>query len=144
MIAELLLLAAAPTAEAEALGLRLARAGTLATLLPLMEAKEADELVAQHRDLSPAEQAQLRATAHEVASATAERLLTAEGKAFAANLSIEDLRALVAHAESEAAQRMRAAQPKVIMATMQAAGSVDFKKDVMKAFCAKTGKGCGN
>lgn len=142
MIAALLLLAAAPTAEAEALGLRLARAGTLATLLPLMEAKETDEIVAQHKELSAAEQAELRATAHQVASAGAERLFAAEGRAYAAELSVEDLRALVTHAESPAAGRLRTAMPKVITTTMQAAGGMDFKKDALAAFCAKTGKAC--
>lgn len=142
MIAALLLLAAAPSAEAETLGLRLARAGTLATLLPMMEAKETEELIASHKELSEADREALRVTAHEVAAKGAERLLAAEGRAYAAALSVEDLRALVAAAESDAAKRMRAAQPRVIAATMQAAGNIDFKKDVMTAFCAKTGKAC--
>jgi hypothetical protein len=142
MIFELLLLAAAPSTEAEALGMRLAKAGTLAALLPMMEVKETEELVAQHKQLSAAEQAQLRATAQEVATTSADRLFAAEGRAYAAELSVEDLRALVAHAESGPAKRMRAAQPKVIAATMQSVGGIDFKKDVLAAFCAKTGKAC--
>jgi hypothetical protein len=84
----------------------------------------------------------LRATARAVASTSAERLFAAEGRAYAAELSIDDLRALVAHAESDAAKRMRAAQPKVIAATMQSVGGIDYKKDVLAAFCAKTGKAC--
>ncbi len=142
MIAALLLLAAAPTAEAEALGVRLAKSGTLATLMPMMVKKDTDELVAQHTDLTPTEQEQLRATASELGTAGMETLYAAEGKAFAAALPVEDLRALVAHAESGAATRMRAAMPGVIAATMQSAGGIDFKKDVMTAFCARTGKGC--
>lgn len=142
MIAALLLLAAAPTAEAEALGVRLAKSGTLAALLPMMVTKDTEELVASQKDLTPAEQAQLRATAAEVGTAGMERLFAAEGKAYAAAVPVEDLRALVAHAESGAALRMRDAMPGVIAATMQSAGAIDFKKDVMAAFCAKTGKGC--
>ena len=143
MIAALMLFAAAaPSAEAEALGARLARSGTLASLLPLMVAKDTEELVAAHKDLTPAEQATLRATAGEIGKAGSDKLFSAEGKAFAEALSVADLRALVAHAESPAAKRMRDAMPKVMMATMQSAGSIDFKKDVMAAFCTKTGKGC--
>ena len=142
MIIAMLLLATSPSAEAQALGTRLARTGTLAALLPLMAAKETEELVAQHKELSQAEQGQLRATAQEVATAGAERLFAAEGNAYAANLSVEDLRALVTHSESGAAARMRTAMPKVIAQTMQSAGSIDFKKETLAAFCQRTGKGC--
>ena len=142
MIAALLLMAVAPSAEAEALGARLARTGTLAALLPLMEAKETEELVAQHPELSAEDQATLRASAKDVADRGADRLLAAEGKAYAAALSIADLLVLVAAAESEAAERMRAARPGVIAETMKAAAGFDFKKDALAAFCAKTGKGC--
>lgn len=108
MIVALLLMAAAPSAEAEALGARLARTGTLAALLPLMEAKETEELVAQHPELSAEDQATLRATAKDVADRGADRLLAAEGKAYAAALSIADLQVLVAAAESEADARRAA------------------------------------
>ena len=137
-----MLMAAVPSPEAEALGLRLARMGTLAALLPMMEAKETDEMIAEQKGLSADEQATLRATAHAIATAGAERLFTAEGRAYAAQLSTEDLRALVKHAESGAAARMRAAMPKVIAQTMRSAGAIDFKKETLAAFCQNTGKAC--
>lgn len=142
MITALLLLAAAPSAEAEALGIRLARTGTLAALLPMAVAKDTEELIAKTRDLTPAEQAQLRAMAQETGRAGMEKIFAAEGKAYAAALSVEDLRALVAAAESAPARRMRAAMPQVIATTVKTVDGMDFKKDAMAAFCAKTGKGC--
>lgn len=138
----LLLVAGAPSPEAEALGRRLAETGTLATLLPMMVAKETEDLVAAQGGLSAADQAVLRAVAAETAKSGADRVMKAEGDAFAAALSVEDLKALVAFNQSETARRYRAAQPTVIAATMKSMEGMDFKKDVMAAFCRKTGKGC--
>lgn len=132
----------APAGEAAALGRRLAETGTLGTLLPLIVAKETAELVAAHPELSEADRATLRATAAETARAGSERAMKASGDAYAAKLSVADLRALVAFNESAPATRYRAAQPAVIMATMQALSGLDFKQDAMAAFCRKTGKGC--
>ena len=47
----------APSAEAEALGVRLAQTGTLAALLPTITAKEREEMVARHPELSDADKA---------------------------------------------------------------------------------------
>ena len=134
--------AAAPSTEAELLGRRLADTGTLAALVPLITAKETEELVADHKDLSDAEKAELRATAKAVAARETGRLLDAEGRAYAAALSIVDLRALVAAAETSAAVRQRAAMHGVFAATMTSIGKLDFKGDVLKLFCADTGKAC--
>lgn len=146
LLALLLIIAAAvqaaPTPEAVALGERLARTGTLATLLPLQTAKETEELVAAHPELSAAEQAKLRATARATADRMAARAFAVEGRRYAEILSEADLRQLVAGAESPAAQRLRAAMPQAIAAVMQGMAGIDYKKDVMAAFCAETGKGC--
>lgn len=131
-----------PTAEAEQLGRRLADTGVLATVLPLMSRQQTEELVAAHPELSDADKATLRATAGDIAKAGIDRLLAAEGHAYATALSADDLRVLVAAAGSPAAQRLRAANPQVIVSTMQAAGKVDFKGETLVAFCAKTGKAC--
>lgn len=128
--------------EAAALGRRMAETGTLATLLPMISAKEAEELVAAHPELSEADRATLRATAKETAEKGIGRLLDAQGDAYAAALSIEDLRVLVGFNGTDAARNYRAAQPQVIAATMKGMAGLDYKKDVMAAFCAKTGKGC--
>lgn len=132
----------APAAEAETLGRQLAGTGVLATVLPMMSTQQTEELVAAHPELSDADKATLRAIAADTARTGTEKLLTAEGHAYAAALSVEDLRALVAAAASPAAQHLHAAQPRVIAATMQMAGGFDFKRDTLAAFCAKTRKAC--
>lgn len=138
----LTLLAPDPSPEALALGRRLAETGTLAALLPVMVAKDTEELVSEHPDWSDADKAALRATAAEQAKAGTERVMAATGSAYAERLSVEDLRALVAFNESAAAKRWQAATPGVIVAAMTSVGQFDFKADTRKAFCAKTGKGC--
>ena len=137
----LVLAAAAPTAEAEQLGSELAESGTLAAMLPLIQAKETEELLAQS-DLSDADRAALRVTAKRVFEDGRKRLLAATGKAYAERLSVEDLRELVAFEKSDAAKRYRGAMPGAIAAAMQAVGQMDFKKDVRAAFCKDTGKLC--
>lgn len=125
----------APSVEAVGLGERLARTGTLATLLPLQAAKEADELVAQHPELDASGQARLRSVARATAETMAARLFALEGRTYAELLSEADLRQLVAQAESPAAQRLRAAMPRAIMAVMGGMAGADFKRDTLAAFC---------
>jgi hypothetical protein len=132
----------APTVEAEQLGRQLANSGVLATVLPMMSNQQTEDLVAAHPELNDADKATLRATASEVARAGIDRLLAAEGHAYAAALAVDDLRVLVAAADSAEARHLRAAQPRVIAATMQAVGTMDFKGDALVAFCAKAGKAC--
>ncbi len=135
--------AQAPAApEAQALGRRLAEAGTLASLLPMIAAKETEEMVAAHPELSDADKAKLRSVAAATAKAGSDRLMKAEGDAYAGRLSVEELKALVAFHESPAARRQREVMPAVIMATMQAAGPIDFKGETLAAFCKETGKAC--
>jgi len=138
----LALLAPDPTPEAMALGKRLAETGTLAALLPVILAKETEELVAEHPEYNDADKAALRATAAEQGRAGVDRLMTATGRAYANKLSVEDLRVLVAFNEGEAGVRWRAVTPGAIVAAMTEVGQLDFKGDARKAFCAKTGKGC--
>lgn len=135
--------APAPSAEAVALGERLARRGTLSTLLPLQAGKETDEMIAANPSLSAAEQARFRQVAATTRDAMAARLFAAEGRRYAELLSLADLATLVAQAESPAAARLRAAQPQVIMAAMSVMGNVDFKKDVMTAYCRAAGAAGG-
>ncbi len=71
--------AAAPSPEALRLGRELAEAGTLAHLLPLMETAQTAELIGDNPDLKPADQAALKATAHQVFLAGRERLMQGEG-----------------------------------------------------------------
>jgi hypothetical protein len=145
MIIALLLVqaaAAAPSPEAEALGLRLARSGTMAAILPLMAQKETDELVAAHPELTPAEQAKLRDTAKTTFAAGAAKVEAAFSRAYAGKLTVPDLRALVAQAESAPAKRLRAVLPGVMAEALATLGAMDFKGETLAAFCRDTGKAC--
>jgi hypothetical protein len=143
VILTLALAAAVPTPEALSLGRQLAEQGALASLLPLIQAKETDELLAAHPQLSPEERSALEATAKRVFVAGRDRLMDATGRAYAERLSVDDLRTLVAFHNSGAARRFQAATPQAIAATMQSVGKLDFKGDVTAAFCKETGKLCG-
>ncbi|QIK79057.1 DUF2059 domain-containing protein [Sphingomonas piscis] len=138
----LVLAAAAPSAEAEALGRRIANAGLLGTLLPMMVKKDTDELVARHKELTAAEQAELRRIAQRTASSGIDKALSANGHAYAEALSVDELKAVAAFMESPAGQRWRASQPQVIAGTVAAIEGMDFKKDVAAAYCKQTGKLC--
>lgn len=134
--------ATVPDAEARALGMRYARTTTLATLLPLMTAKETADLVAAHPGLNAAEQDRLRQIAKRQADEGTRKLLEAEGDAYATHLSKADLRILVAAGESAAAKRLRAVMPSIIKTTMESASGIDFKGETLAAFCKQTGKLC--
>ena len=87
LLAAALLLQASP--EAIKLGEELASYGTLATLGPIMTAKEADDLVAAHPELTKAEQDSLRATAKKQAEELRTKAIRVEGQAFAETLSLQ-------------------------------------------------------
>lgn len=142
LIAALALAAAAPSAEAERLGRKLAEMGTLAALLPLAAKKDTDELVASHAELSDADKAALRRAAERTFEAGRAKLMAATGHAYAERLSVAEMRALVAFDRTPAARHYREAMPGAIVATMQAVGSMDLKKDTLAAFCRDTGKLC--
>lgn len=138
------ILTEAPSPRALALGRELAESGTLASLLPLLIAKDTEELVGEYEDLTAAEQQRLRAVAAEVAAKGTERLFAAQARAYAMRLSEADLAALVTASRTPAQQRYRAALPAAIAATMAGVGELDLKKDIRAAWCKESGKGCGN
>lgn len=145
MVGLLLMLAAAtaqPSPEALRLGRVLAENGTLGTLLPLIQQKESAELIAAHPELTGSEKDALGATAKAVYEDHRNKLMDVEALAFAKQLSIADLRAIAAFERSPAGGRFRAANPPVIFAVMQSLANVDYKKDVVAAYCKKTGKLC--
>lgn len=143
MLLALIMAATLPSADAEALGRRLAAVGAFQTMLPMVAKKETEEMIAAHPDLSPAERDRLRAVARGVMERGSARIAAGIGHEYAATLSLDDLKALVAFNESPVAQRYRSAMPAVTMKGLAAAGQIDFKGDVAKAFCAETGKLCG-
>lgn len=134
--------ASSPSPSAMRLGRQLAEHGMLASLLPLMKAKEIDELLAEDPHLPAAEQVRLRATAERVYRAGYERLMAATAEAFARQLSMADLKALARFNSSPVAARYRSVTPTVIQATMKSVGQLDFKGDVRKAFCAELHRLC--
>lgn len=136
------LTASTPSTEAERLGRKLAEQGTLASLLPLMESKETEELLREDPSLSPADQMKLRADADRVFEAGYDRLMKATGDAYAHQLTVNDLRTLTQFYATPVAARYRAAIPGVIIATMQSMGGMDFKGDVRTVFCAETKRLC--
>jgi len=99
-----------PGERAVALGRQVAETGTLGSLLPMIEAKEIDELVAAHPELYSPEQAALRATAHRVARAGVERLFEAEARAYAGAMTEGELRAVVEWQTGPAARALRPAR----------------------------------
>ena len=145
MVIALLLAEAAahPSPQAMRLGRLLAESGTLATLLPMIQQKETEELVADHAELSAAQKDRLRVVAKAVYQRGRERLIDAEAQSYARRMSLADLRAAVAFQNSPAGRHYRAAIPNVIMDTMKTIGSMDFKGDVRAAYCKETGKLCG-
>ena len=142
MVIALLLAAAAPSPEALALGRQIAEAGTMASFIELVQAKETDELVEAHPELSDADKVKLRATAKTVYQSGRERLMQASARAYAERLSVADMRDIVAFQKSRAGQSYRRAIPAVIAATVESVGEMDFKGDVTAAYCKQTGKLC--
>jgi len=138
----LLLAAATPSAEALTLGRQIAEHGTLGTLLPMMRQKETEEMVAAHPELNATEQAKLRTTSKRVFEAGRDRIMQSEGRAWAEQLSLPQLRAVATFQGSAAGKHYRAAMPVVIGSTMKSIGQMDFKGDVSTAFCKETGKLC--
>ena len=138
----LMMAVAEPTPEALALGREAAQSGILATLLPILEADTTEKLVAEYPELSGSDRQKLREVAHRTYQAGRERLLEADGRAYAEQLSVEDLKAIVAFSRTDAAKHYRDAMPRIAASTMSAAGTMDFKKDVVAAYCKETGKLC--
>jgi hypothetical protein len=139
----MLLAGAEPTVEAMALGRELAEQGTLTGLLTLLEVKETDDLVKEHPELSAAEQAALRKSAHRTFRTGFAKVMNESAKGYVERLSIEELRALVSFNRSPAAVHYRTISPAVIAKTMQTLGPMDFKGDVIANYCKETGKLCG-
>jgi hypothetical protein len=143
-IIALALLAAAPPAEAQRLGLELAQLGSIAAMLPAIELEQTDQMLDEHPELGTRERLALRRIAHRVAIDGMERLIAAEGRGYAERMSVDDLRAAVAFARSPAGRRMHAAEPAIARTTLLAMRGFNYKREVMAALCTETGKGCAS
>ena len=144
MLVFLLLAAAsvAPSAEAKALGLRLARTSGIVTIAPLMVQKDLADLAKENPSLSPQERERLFQIGNEEGKSGIERVAAALGAAYAKHLSIEDLRILVQQNESAEAARRRTAEPSVMVEAMTVLGSMDLKTATAARMCKATGKLC--
>ena len=141
----LLLLAGAsiaPSSEAEALGLRLARTNGLVAIAPMMVEKDVADLAKEDPSLSPEQRKRLFAIGNDEGKAGIERLVKVLGAAYAKQLSVQDLRILVEQNESGEAARRRAAEPSVLIEAMTTLGSMDLKKATAARMCIDTGKLC--
>ncbi|SOB78626.1 hypothetical protein SAMN06297144_0130 [Sphingomonas guangdongensis] len=134
--------AAAPAPDTAALAQRVAESSTLAQLLPLIAGKEVGDLAKEHPTLTAAEQETLRATGSEVMAAARTRLIAALAPSYAAALTPDQMRAIIAWEDSAAARARRAADVPALVGAAKVLDGYDYKGEVMKAFCAKTGKGC--
>lgn len=134
--------APAPSAEAEALGRHIAERGTLGALLPLMVARDTEELVARHPELDGAGKDRLRAAAGAAARAAIARLMSTVGHQYALRLSLPDLKAVAAFSDSPAATAWRAAEPQVIAASMAGLDGFDLKNEAWTAYCRDPAAKC--
>ena len=138
------LFASDPVSEDEGLTIAREIAGHsfLATIGPLQTGAEVEAILADAPDLTEEEQASLRAIGRERADALGKAALEAEAQALATALSVEDLRAIAAFERSPAAANHRAAAPMVMAAVMEELAGVDYKREVKRSFCERTGKLC--
>lgn len=142
LLAALSLQAPEPSPEAIALGRQVAENGALGSLLPVIAQRDIEELIASDPGLTAEQQAQLRATGARIFAAGLDRLMTANGRAIAERLTVQQLREIVAFNRSPAAVALREATPAAILGTMQAVGNVDLKRDIREAFCRESGRLC--
>ena len=131
-----------PPAAALEMGREIARSGTLATLAPLKTMSDIDALIAESSELTPEHQNLLRRIGEVQAAALLARVIDVEGRAFAANLSVNDMQSIIAFERSPAAERKRAAMAPVIIATFKEFDGFDYLGEVKAEFCQQTGKLC--
>lgn len=131
-----------PPSEAQTLGRRLAASGPLSAILPLVIEKDLGDLSREDKFLTAAERERLLAIGRSISSAARNRLTTALGNSYAKQLSLSDLRILVAQNESAVTRRWHAAEPRAIVDAMRSMGELDLKKSTAAAFCKETGKLC--
>lgn len=138
----LLMMQTAPAADAQALAREIAGTGSLVRLLPTVAAKETEELAKDTPGLTPAEIGTLKETAAVVQAQARERLIAAMAPTYAAKLTPEQMRAVLAFEASPAATAKRDADMAATIAAASVLGGYDYKGSVMAEFCKKTGKGC--
>ncbi|MGZ3248536.1 MAG: hypothetical protein ACXWIW_02265 [Croceibacterium sp.] len=134
--------AAQPSPQALDYARRVAPSGVLVEIARLQTRSEVEGMIKDHPELTEVERNRLRALGQEKAQALVDAAIDSEARAMAAELSLDDLRALAAFATSPAAEHQRAALPKVMASTVGSLGKVDYAGGVRAAFCTETGKLC--
>ena len=129
--------AAAPSRAALALGERLSRAGTLGGILRLAGGGEVKSVLDGHPELDAAARARAQAAGDGALRSAVEELTAAEGRALAAALTPEQLKAAVIFFESPAGRAYRTAFPGVLLAMTQTGPAKDFKGYVTQRVCAE-------
>ena len=131
-----------PSKEAVELGVRLARAGSLASIAPMLAERDIADVIKDHPDWTESDISIFRKASRRVATSDIDRLVRALGVAYARRMSTEDLNALVKAVEGPRATRRRAIEGPALVEALQTVGVIDFKRDTLAAFCAEMGKGC--
>lgn len=143
MIFMILVLAmASPSNEALSLGRQVAESGALAAILPVLEAQDTQQILAEHPQLSPAEKQALLASAHRTFLRGRDRLMETTARGYAQRLSVQDMRAIVKFQRSKAARNHARATPAVIAETMKAMAPMNFKTDAVAVYCRESGNLC--
>ena len=133
---------AAPPPEAAELGREVALNGVFANLFPMIGKKKIEELIASHPELTAADRDALRKVGDGWIVATLAAMSGVMGGEYARTMSVDDMKAMLAFARSDAGKHWQAAEPGAITAVMKQLDGVDFEGEVSAQFCRDTGKLC--
>lgn len=146
MIALALTLAAAgttPSTEAVTLGRELARSGEITTLITTFSSDQlVDQLVGMYVDLPSANRGKLCSIALDEARRQRETFYDKIGMIYARELSVKDLRYLVATSLSPASRRFRELAGKMFMEVESKIEFQEWMLIVTNRFCKETGELC--
>ncbi len=134
--------AAKPSPEAAELGREVALNGVFANLFPIVGKQKIEALIASHPELTAADQAALRKAGDSWIVATLAAMSGVMGDEYARTMSIDDMKAMLAFARSDAGKHWQAAEPGAIAAVARQLDGKDFEGEVTAQFCRDTGKLC--
>ncbi|WP_374942457.1 hypothetical protein [Sphingomonas sp.] len=131
---------ALPSAEALALGRKLAEQSIIIATLPIQADDELAELAAEPeaKMLTADQRNALIATGRRIAVRTREQALEGMAMTYAKGLPMSDLRTLVAAAERPETIRMRALEPRATAMASLFLGIVPLKVQAAAEYCAQT------
>lgn len=129
-----------PSPEAMSLGRKLVEQSGVLEALDSLQAEELAELKAEPEAsaLTNQQREALNAIGERISAQTRERVLLGVATTYAKNLSIEDLKALVAAGNRPEAIRFRALRPRALMMAALMVGPVSFKRQTAAEYCNET------